>query len=348
MKSYKIITSGAPLEERISDKPIPKGKQVLIKTIACGVCHTDIHIHDGYFDLGGGMQLPTPLLEPLTMGHEIFGEVVSVGEEVSNINVGEKYVAYPWIGCGDCELCNTDKTHYCMNNSNLGINVSGGYGDHVIVPGEQYLFDAGDTPDSLAGSYACRGLTAFSALRKAEPFPHDNSLVIVSAGGLGLLALKIARAAYGINPIVLDIDDEKLKVAKNLGASCVINTSKENAAEKIMEATGGGAKSIVDFVGAEASVNLGYQCLTKGGTQVVVGLFGGQMNIALPLMTLTEKKLMGSYVGSLGEMKDLMKLVSAGKIEPVEVESRDVSEANRTLEEMKSGKLLGLVSLTHK
>ena len=294
------------------------------------------------------MQLPTPLLEPLTMGHEIFGEVVSVGEEVSNINVGEKYVAYPWIGCGDCELCNTDKTHYCMNNSNLGINVSGGYGDHVIVPGEQYLFDAGDTPDSLAGSYACRGLTAFSALRKAEPFPHDNSLVIVSAGGLGLLALKIAKAAYGINPIVLDIDDEKLKVAKNLGASCVINTSKENAAEKIMEATGGGAKSIVDFVGAEASVNLGYQCLAKGGTQVVVGLFGGQMNIALPLMTLTEKKLMGSYVGSLGEMKDLMKLVSAGKIEPVEVESRDVSEANRSLEEMKSGKLLGLVSLTHK
>ena len=348
MKAYQVVENGKPLEEKNLDTPAPKGKEILLKTLSCGVCHSDVHIHDGYFDLGGGMQLPTPLLEPLTMGHEIFGEVVSVGEEVSNINVGEKYVAYPWIGCGDCELCNTDKTHYCMNNSNLGINVSGGYGDHVIVPGEQYLFDAGDTPDSLAGSYACRGLTAFSALRKAEPFPHDNSLVIVSAGGLGLLALKIAKAAYGINPIVLDIDDEKLEVAKNLGASCVINTSKENAAEKIMEATGGGAKSIVDFVGAEASVNLGYQCLTKGGTQVVVGLFGGQMNIALPLMTLTEKKLMGSYVGSLGEMKDLMKLVSAGKIEPVEVESRDVSEANRTLEEMKSGKLLGLVSLTHK
>ena len=348
MKAYQVVENGKPLEEKNLDTPAPKGKEILLKTLSCGVCHSDVHIHDGYFDLGGGMQLPTPLLEPLTMGHEIFGEVVSVGEEVSNINVGEKYVAYPWIGCGDCELCNTDKTHYCMNNSNLGINVSGGYGDHVIVPGEQYLFDAGDTPDSLAGSYACRGLTAFSALRKAEPFPHDNSLVIVSAGGLGLLALKIARAAYGINPIVLDIDDEKLEVAKNLGASCVINTSKENAAEKIMEATGGGAKSIVDFVGAEASVNLGYQCLAIGGTQVVVGLFGGQMNIALPLMTLTEKKLMGSYVGSLGEMKDLMKLVSAGKIEPVEVESRDVSEANRTLEEMKSGKLLGLVSLTHK
>ena len=348
MKAYQVTENGKPLEEKNIETPSPKGNEVLIKTVACGVCHSDVHIHDGYFDLGGGAKLPTPLLEPLTMGHEVFGEIVAVGEKVSNVKVGEKYVVYPWIGCGNCELCNNDKTHYCMNNSNIGINVSGGYADHVLIPGEQYLFDAGDTPDSLAGSYACRGLTAFSALRKAEPYTQDNSLIIVSAGGLGLLALKIAKAAYGINPIVIDIDDEKLKVASNLGASLTINSSSEDAAKQIMEATGGGAKAIVDFVGAEASVNLGYQCLSKGGKQVVVGLFGGQLTIPLPLLTLTEKKLMGSYVGSLGEMKDLMKLVSAGKIEPVEVESRDVSEANRTLEEMKSGKLLGLVSLTHK
>ena len=348
MKAYQVTENGKPLEEKNIETPSPKGNEVLIKTVACGVCHSDVHIHDGYFDLGGGAKLPTPLLEPLTMGHEVFGEIVDIGEKVSNVKVGEKYVVYPWIGCGNCELCNNDKTHYCMNNSNIGINVSGGYADHVLIPGEQYLFDAGDTPDSLAGSYACRGLTAFSALRKAEPYTQDNSLIIVSAGGLGLLALKIAKAAYGINPIVIDIDDEKLKVASNLGASLTINSSSEDAAKQIMEATGGGAKAIVDFVGAEASVNLGYQCLSKGGKQVVVGLFGGQLTIPLPLLTLTEKKLMGSYVGSLGEMKDLMKLVSAGKIEPVEVESRDVSEANRTLEEMKSGKLLGLVSLTHK
>ena len=348
MKAYQVTENGKPLKEKNFETPSPKGKEVLIKTIACGVCHSDVHIHDGYFDLGGGAKLPTPLLEPLTMGHEVFGEIVAIGKEVSKVKVGEKYVIYPWIGCGDCELCNNDKTHYCMNNSNIGINVSGGYADHVLVPGEQYLFDAGDTPDNLAGSYACRGLTAFSALRKAEPYPHDNSLIIVSAGGLGLLALKIARAAYGINPIVIDIDDEKLKVASDLGASLTINSLSEDTAKQIIEATGGGAKAIVDFVGAEASVNLGYQCLSKGGKQVVVGLFGGQLTIPLPLLTLTEKKLMGSYVGSLGEMKDLMKLVSAGKIEPVEVESRDVSEDNRTLEEMKSGKLLGLVSLTHK
>lgn len=347
MKAYQVVANGKPLEEKELETPTPSGQEILLKTISCGVCHSDIHIHDGYFDLGGGAKLPTPLLEPLTMGHEIFGEVVAIGDAVTDVKLGEKYVAYPWIGCGNCALCNEDKTHYCMNNTNLGVNVGGGYGDHVVVPGAQYLFAAGDTPENLAGSYACRGLTAFSALKKAAPFADDQSLVIISAGGLGLLALKIVRATYGINPIVVDIDDDKLAVAKGLGASGVINSAAEDATAKLLELTGGGATSIVDFVGAESTANFGYQCLARGGILVVVGLFGGQIAIPLPVHILTEKKIVGSYVGSLGEMADLMALVAAGKIEPVEVESRNVSEANRTLAEMKTGKLKGLVALTH-
>jgi D-arabinose 1-dehydrogenase-like Zn-dependent alcohol dehydrogenase len=347
MKAYQVVENGKPLEAVELETPTPTGAEILIKTIACGVCHSDIHIHDGYFDLGGGARLPTPLMEPLTMGHEIFGEVIAVGDGVSNIRIGEKYVVYPWIGCGDCDLCNADKTQYCMNNTNIGVNVGGGYGDHVLVPGEQYLFAAGDTPENLAGSYACRGLTAFSALKKAGPFKQNNSLVIMSAGGLGLLALKIAIAKYGIYPIVMDIDDDKLRIAKELGASTVLNSSDEKASEKILALTNGGAKSIVDFVGAEATANFGYQCLARGGTQVIVGLFGGQLTIPLPVHVLTERKIMGSYVGSLEEMRELMELVVAGKIESVEVESRNVSEANRTLKEMKEGKLSGLVALTH-
>jgi D-arabinose 1-dehydrogenase-like Zn-dependent alcohol dehydrogenase len=114
-----------------------------------------------------------------------------------------------------------------------------------------------------------------------------------------------------------------------------------------MELTEGGARSIVDFVGAEASVNFGYNLLARGGSYVIVGLFGGQISIPLPMQALLEKKLMGSYVGSLGDMAELMELVVAGKIDPVAVETRDVSAANETLEQMKEGKLLGLVALTH-
>ena len=134
MKAYQVVENGKPLEKKEIQTPVPEGKEVLLKTVSCGVCHSDVHIHDGYFDLGGEMKLPMPLAEPLTMGHEIFGEVVAIGDQVSSIKIGERYVTYPWIGCGDCELCNNDKTHYCLNNSNIGINVSGGYGDHVLVP----------------------------------------------------------------------------------------------------------------------------------------------------------------------------------------------------------------------
>ncbi len=109
MKAYQVVENGKPLEEVELETPTPTGQEILLKTISCGVCHSDIHIHDGYFDLGGGTKLPTPLSEPLTMGHEIFGEVVAVGKDVSAITIGEKYVAYPWIGCGDCDLCNADK-----------------------------------------------------------------------------------------------------------------------------------------------------------------------------------------------------------------------------------------------
>lgn len=347
MKAHQVVENGKPLEENEFETPTPQAKEILLRTIACGVCHSDVHIHEGHFDLGGGMQLPVPVQEPLTMGHEIFGEVVAVGEEVTDISIGQKYVAYPWIGCGDCDLCNNDKTHFCLANKNLGINVGGGFGDHVLVPGSQYLFDAGDTPDNLSGSYACRGLTAFSALKKAEPYPQNNSLVIVSAGGLGLLALKIAQAAYGINPIVIDIDDQKLAVAKAAGASEVINSTNPDAAEKLMELTGGGPNAVVDFVGAEASVNFGYNLLAKGGTYVIVGLFGGQITLPLPMQVLMSKSLVGSYVGSLGEMEELMGLVATGKIDAVEVESRNITEINRTLKEMKEGNLLGLVSMNH-
>ena len=135
MKAYQVVENGKPLEERELDMPTPSGNEVVLKTVACGVCHSDVHIHDGYFELGGGVQLPSPLPggQPLTMGHEIFGEVTAIGEDVEGINIGERYVAYPWMGCGDCDLCNDDMTHYCGNNSNLGIHVAGGYGDHVLV-----------------------------------------------------------------------------------------------------------------------------------------------------------------------------------------------------------------------
>ena len=352
MKAYQVVENGKPLEEREIEKPKPTGKEILLKTVACGVCHSDVHIHEGYFSLGDEAKLPVPLMtDALAMGHEIFGEVVELGDQVKDIEIGKKYVAYPWIGCGDCDECKNEREHYCspLTTKNLGINVDGGYAEYVLVPDSKYLFDAGDTPDEVAGSYACRGLTAYSALKKADLKKGQNSVVIISAGGLGLLSLKIIQAAYSINPIVVDIDDDKLDLAKKAGASAVINSKDEKIYEKIAELTEGGATSVIDFVGAAETFELasGMFGMKRGGTYVIVGLIGGQTNLQLPMTTLTARTIRGIYVGSLAEMGELMQLVKEGKIEHVDVEKRNASTANETLNDLKNGKINGLVCLTH-
>jgi len=352
MKAYQVVENGKPLEEREIEKPKPTGKEILLKTVACGVCHSDVHIHEGYFSLGDEAKLPVPLMtDALAMGHEIFGEVVELGDQVKDIEIGKKYVAYPWIGCGDCNECKNEREHYCspLTTKNLGINVDGGYAEYVLVPDSKYLFDAGDTPDEVAGSYACRGLTAYSALKKADLKKGQKSVVIISAGGLGLLSLKIIQAAYSINPIVVDIDDDKLDLAKKAGASAVINSKDEKIYEKIAELTEGGATSVIDFVGAAETFELasGMFGMKRGGTYVIVGLIGGQTNLQLPMTTLTARTIRGIYVGSLAEMGELMQLVKEGKIEHVDVEKRNASTANETLNDLKNGKINGLVCLTH-
>ena len=152
-----------------------------------------------------------------------------------------------------------------------------------------------------------------------------------------------------INPIVVDIDDEKLAIAKEAGASAAINSNDEDAAMKIFEITGGGAKSVIDFVGAAPAFEFAYGLfgLVRGGTYVLVGLLGGQTTLQLPLVTLTARTLTGTYVGSLAEMGELMDLVRSGKIDPVPVEARNVSEADKTIKDLASGSINGLVCLKH-
>ena len=352
MKAYQVVENGKPLVEKNIAKPVPNGNEILIKTVACGVCHSDVHIHEGFFSLGDDAKLPVPLMtDALAMGHEIYGEVVEIGDNVEGIEIGKKYVAYPWIGCGECNECKNGREHYCspLTTKNLGINVNGGYAEYVLVPHSKYLFDAGNTPDEVAGSYACRGLTAYSALKKANLEKGQNGVVIISAGGLVLLSLKIIQAAYSINPIVVDIDNEKLELAKKAGASAVINSNDEKIYEKIAELTDGGATSVIDFVGASETFELasGMFGMKRGGTYVIVGLIGGQTKLQLPMTTLTARTIRGVYVGSLQEMEELMQLVRENKIDHVEVEKRNVSEANNTLNDLKKGKINGLVCLTH-
>src|SRR5256885_5581281 len=169
VRAMQIIEWGKPLEPREYPDPEPKGEEVLLRVEAAGVCHSDVHIWDGYFDLGGERRISLEsrgVHLPFTMGHEIAGEVAALGPQASGVTVGDKVVAYPWIGCGECAVCRKGEELLCLNPRTLGTRRAGGYGTHVIVPHGRYLVPHDGVPQSLAATYTCSGITAFSALKE--------------------------------------------------------------------------------------------------------------------------------------------------------------------------------------
>ena len=338
MLSYQTGAPGAPLVEVESDTPVPSGTEVLVKTLACGVCHSDIHLHDGGFELGGGKRLEVGR-EGHVLGHEIYGEVVAVGPDAEGVKVGDRRVVYPWIGCGECAVCQRGDEQLCTPGRALGIIVNGGFASHVMIPHAKYLFDKGDVADSLAATYACSGLTAYGAIKKLGELAEGDEVVIIGAGGVGMMAIQIARA-LGMDPIVVDIDPAKLEAAQQLGVSRTYDSSQMDTAKAIRKATGG-AYAALDFVGAEASVNYGLTTLRKGGMLVVVGLYGGALTMPIPFLPMNARIIQGSYVGSPEDMAALMAMVREGKIAPIEIHERPLAEASDALADLKAGKVKG-------
>lgn len=338
MLSYQTGAPGAPLIKVESDTPVPSGTEVLVKTLACGVCHSDIHLHDGGFELGGGKRLEVGR-EGQVLGHEIYGEVVAVGPDAEGVQVGDRRVVYPWIGCGQCAVCQRGDEHLCTPGRALGIIVNGGFASHVMIPHAKYLFDKGDVADSLAATYACSGLTAYGAIKKLGELAAGDEVVIIGAGGVGMMAIQIARA-MGMDPIVVDIDPAKLEAAQQLGVSRTYDSSQMDTAKAIRKASGG-AYAALDFVGAEASVNYGLTTLRKGGMLVVVGLYGGALTMPIPFLPMNARIIQGSYVGSPEDMAALMAMVREGKIAPIEIHERPLAEASDALADLKAGKVKG-------
>jgi len=338
MISYQTTTPGAALVEVETETPQPQGTEVLIKTVACGVCHSDIHMHDGVFELGGGKQLEVGQ-EGMILGHEIFGKVVALGPDAEGAAIGDLRVVFPWIGCGECAACQRGDEQLCTPGRALGVAQHGGFADHVLVPHSRYLFDKGDVNDSLAATYACSGLTAYGALKKVGELQADDEVVIIGAGGVGSMAIQIAKA-MGIDPIVVDIDEGKLQTARDFGATRTFNSSDPQTAKAIRKATGG-AYAALDFVGAEASVNYGLNCLRKGGMLVIIGLYGGALSMPIPFIPMNARIIQGSYVGSLQDMSELMTMVRDGKIAPIDIVERPLSEVNAALVDLKAGQVRG-------
>ncbi|MGE0751495.1 MAG: alcohol dehydrogenase [Variibacter sp.] len=349
MLSYDVCECGAPLRRMERPTPQPKGTEVLLKIKAAGVCHSDIHIWDGYYELGGGKRLQ--LLErgiklPLTMGHENVGEVIAVGPDAKGVKVGDVRLAHPWMGCGECMVCKRGEENLCLTPRNLGVFSNGGYATHMMVPHPRYLFDIEGMSAEQAAPLACSGITAFSALKKIEPdVLREQPVVIIGAGGVGLMGVTLAKAMGAKGVIIVDIDPVKREAAKKAGATDAVDGSAPDAVQQIKDKTGGGAWAVVDFVGSSQTARLGVDSLVKGGRLIIVGLFGGEITVPTPFFPMRAMTVQGSYVGSLPEMKELLDLVRRTGQPPVPIATRPLDAVNETLNDLRAGKIVGRVVL---
>lgn len=343
MLSYQVEAFGKPLAQVLRETPTPQGTEVIVKIDACGVCHSDVHLHDGYFDLGGGnkLDMTRAMQPPRTLGHEIAGTVVAVGPEAGNIKTGLRRVVFPWIGCGQCSLCAAGQEHLCNAPRALGVHRDGGFADHVVVPHPKYLIEFDPLPEDQACTYACSGLTAFSALKKVAPIGKGDPLLIIGAGGVGLSGIRLARKLYDTPPIVVELDRSKWDIAREAGAGEVIDPSADGALRGLLKSTGGGVAAAVDFVGAAATFAFGFGALRKAGKLVCVGLFGGATPIVPAMVSMKAVSVVGSYVGSLAEMHELMAIARAGGLPPLPLTSQPLASATQALDDLRAGRIKG-------
>tara|TARA_E500000331_G_scaffold340673_1_gene372239 strand:- start:102 stop:1154 length:1053 start_codon:yes stop_codon:yes gene_type:complete len=349
MKAYQVTEFSKPLEATELDKPEPTGTEVLIRVDKAGVCHSDLHIQDGYYALDGDTKLDLNergINLPRTMGHELYGEVVAAGPD-ADAPIGEYRLIYPWIGCRECSTCLAGFENICAAPQSIGVFNDGAYADYCIIPDSKYLIEIGDLDPVVATPYSCSGLTVYSALSKALPVSSDEWLVIMGSGGLGLNAVAIARARGVDNVVSVDIDEKKLAAAKDMGATAVLNSGNADALAQLQEITGGGPRAVVDTVGAEVTASLGIGSLLKGGRYVIVGLFGGGITLGLPTLPLRAISVLGSYTGNLTELKELIELAKSGKVKPLPVATRPMAEVSDTLDELRSGKIVGRVVMSN-
>ncbi len=348
MRTWAVVENGADLQEMEMPTPEPTGKQVLLEVTHCGICHSDLHIWEGYYDMGGGKRMSLKergVTLPLAMGHEIVGRVAKLGPDATGVKVGDVRIVFPWVGCGHCDRCLAEEDNMCLQGRALGVMQNGGYATHVLAMEPRHLVDPGNLDPAVAATYACSGITVLSAIQKVLPLPPDTPIVVVGAGGLGLNAIAVLKALGHRAIVVVDIDETKRAAAAKAGASATVDGSGEGVTARIVAACGGQPRAVIDLVNGTATARFAFDALAKGGRLVQVGLFGGEITLPLPPMAMRELTVGGSYVGNPKQLRELVALAQTGKLDALPVQSVPMATANEALMRLRAGKVTGRLVL---
>ncbi len=325
----KLILQDLPI-------PVPGPGQALVKLISSGVCHTDLHAAHGDWPVK-----PTP---PFIPGHEGVGEVVALGEGVTNLHVGQ-LVGNAWLfsACGECEFCTTGWETLCEKQQNSGYSVDGSFGQYMLVDAAYAaLIPEGADPVEVA-PILCAGVTVYKGLKMTEARP-GQWVVISGIGGLGHIAVQYARA-MGLRVAAVDIDDDKLALATRHGAELVVNARTEDPIEVIQTATGGAHGILVTAVHPDA-FGQAIHMSRRGGTIVFNGLPPGDFPASIFEIVLKGLTVRGSIVGTRQDMVEALDFYARGQIHPT-VATRKLDEINEILDEMTRGAIAGRIVIAY-
>ncbi|MEM0989412.1 MAG: alcohol dehydrogenase [Pseudomonadota bacterium] len=352
--SYDLVEFDKPLEARERPMPVPEGTEVLVRVRRSGVCHSDLHIQEGFFDLGeeGLMRMEDRGMKlPQALGHEFVGEVVALGPEADpeEAPIGKTMMVHPWIGCleDDCVACSNDRENDCTRMRALGVVRDGGYGQYAVVDHPRFLVDIDGLDLDQVTPYACSGLTVYCALKKVDPLQmHPGEwLAVMGCGCLGMNAIAIARDMGFENIVACDNNPVKLQAAAEMGADAVLDTNRDDALQELRKITSNKLTGVVDTVGVPVTARISVHALIKTGRYVVVGLHGGDFKMPLPWLPQKALTVRGSYVGSVKDLRELIDLVKTGAVKEIPVESRPLCAVSDTLEDLKHGRITGRVVL---
>lgn len=338
MRALQLVKFGREPEIREVPEPTPRAGEVVVKIGAAGACHSDLHI---MYDIPAE-HAPWPL--PFTLGHENAGWVHQIGPEVNGLAVGDAVAVYGAWGCGTCTRCSVGIENYCERPTGVlggGLGTHGGMADYLLVPAERYLVPLPTgLPPVTAAALTDAGLTSYHAIRRsAAKLTPDATIVLIGVGGLGHLAVQIARATTGAQIVAVDTKSEALELASRVGAHHTV-VSNSATAQTIRKLTGGrGADVVIDFVGATSTLALARDISRIMGDITIVGIGGGELALTF-LSQPYEVNVATTYWGSRPELVELLALAARGEIQ-VEHTTYSLDDGPRAYRDLHSGSVNG-------
>ena len=339
MKAVVVNPEGTNVQliENKELRPLETG-EALVDIEYCGVCHTDLHVAHGDFGKVPGRVL----------GHEGIGIVKEIAPDVKNLKVGDRVsVAWFFEGCGACEYCTTGRETLCRTVKNAGYSVDGGMAEQCIVTADYAVKVPEGLDPAQASSITCAGVTTYKAIKEAQLQPGQWT-VIFGAGGLGNLAVQYAKKVFNAHVVAVDINNDKLALAKEVGADIVINGHEvEDIAALIQEKTGGAHSAVVTAV-SKVAFNQAVDSVRAGGRVVAVGLPSEMMDLSIVKTVLDGIQVIGSLVGTRKDLEEAFQFGAEGLVVPV-VQKRPVSDAVDVFDEMEAGTIQGrmVLDFTH-